>query len=143
MSHFVHPALKAGNTAVITGASVGGIGYSVATTLLQEHGFKVHLVDVDTNLLDKTSVALKEAGIAEDKFEMHLVDVTKADEVFKLADAVYSKDGRIDFLALNAGISRTSKDYVKGGDLDSWRTTFDVRLGFWSGERAKAERGAG
>lgn len=125
MSTFVHPALKAGSgVAVITGASLGGIGYAIASTLIHKHNFKVHLVDKVS--LGDTAAALKEAGAGEGQFETHVVDVSRSEEVFGLAEKVYARDGRVDFLALNAGVQVPSKDWKEGGDLDSWHKTFDV-----------------
>jgi NAD(P)-dependent dehydrogenase (short-subunit alcohol dehydrogenase family) len=118
---------KAGDTAVITGAGYGGIGYAVAELLASR--FKVHvvLVDRDPDALEQASKALVIAGIPESDFETRLTDVSDPDEVLQLANAVYEVRGKVDFLHLNAGISAKVKAY--GQDIvDEWQTTFAVNL---------------
>ena len=102
---------KAGDTAVITGAGYGGIGYAVAELLASR--FKVHvvLVDRDPDALEQASKALVIAGIPESDFETRLTDVSDPDEVLQLANAVYEVRGKVDFLHLNAGISAKVKAY--------------------------------
>lgn len=118
---------KAGDTAVITGAGYGGIGYAVAELLASR--FKVHvvLVDRDPDALEQASKALVIAGIPESDFETRLTDVSDPDEVLQLANAVYELHGKVDFLHLNAGVSAKVKAY--GQDIvDEWQNTFAVNL---------------
>lgn len=76
-----HPALVKDNCAVVTGAGLGGIGYSIALLLLQRYQMKVMLADFDKEALSKTSDALIAAGVAEERFLTHVTDVSKWDEV--------------------------------------------------------------
>lgn len=118
---------KAGDTAVITGAGYGGIGYAVAQLLASR--FKVHvvLVDRDSDALEQATKALITAGIPESDFETRLADVSDPDEVLQLANAVYESRGKVDFLHLNAGVSAKAKAY--GEDIvDEWQKTFAVNL---------------
>lgn len=118
---------KAGDTAVITGAGYGGIGYAVAELLSSR--FKVHvvLVDRDSDALEQATEALIIAGVPESDFETRLTDVSDPDEVLQLANAVYESRGKVDFLHLNAGVSAKVKAY--GEDIvDEWQQTFAVNL---------------
>ena len=134
-----HPCLVAGNTAVITGASLGGIGYSVALLLLQRYQMKVLLADLDKEALARTSDALIAAGVAEESFITHVTDVSKWEEVKELADVAFAELDRVDFLHLNAGTSVPTKDW--GGDVQNWRKILDVNLyGVLHGTQAFCDR---
>lgn len=111
-------ALKPNMIAVVTGAAQGGIGFEIATILLRRHQAKVVLVDQSKQALDATEDALVAAGVPQEQFASQIVDVSDAQQVQELADAVFAQHGRVDFLALNAGTSVPSKSF--GGDRDSW-----------------------
>lgn len=126
---FVHAALKAGNTAVITGAAAGGIGFSISRLLLQRYGMKVLLADISTDSLQSASTALIAAGVPEESFFTHVCDVSDEDAVFELADLAFSKLGRVDFLALNAGAGGPTKSYGSREEMQKWKKIMNVNLG--------------
>lgn len=138
----MHPALIKSNIALITGAGLGGIGFSVAQILLQRYALKVILVDNSSHSLSASSKALLAAGVSQDQFETKVVDVSHAEEMFSLEKEVRAKYGQVDFLMLNAGVQIPSKDYKDGGDLESWDKILKVNFGgvlngtqvsFWRG----------
>src|SRR5512139_2802749 len=88
-----------GKVAVITGAA-SGIGRATAD-LLAAKGAKVHLVDIDAPLLERTASEMREAGAT---VVTHRVDVSDPEAVKALAQAVYDEDGAVDILHNNAGI---------------------------------------
>ncbi|KAK4051408.1 hypothetical protein OIV83_002892 [Microbotryomycetes sp. JL201] len=125
-------ALKRDNVAVVTGAAVGGIGYSIARVLLERYGLRVVLSDVSVDLLDQTARELVKAGIAEERFMTHTTDVTNFSEVQQLADVAFETFGKVDVLVLNAGASRPSKDFVSQDEvqsnLEAWHSILNVNL---------------
>ncbi len=109
------------DVAVVTGAA-SGLGRAFSE-LLVEAGAKVHLVDVDEAALRAVVEQLRRDGAAW----AHRLDVTEADQVRHLAEAVYEQHGRVDLLVNNAGIFR-------GGpfleiDRQDWERVFAVN--FW------------
>lgn len=131
---------KAGDTAVITGAGYGGIGYDVA--LLLASRFKVHVVlaDINPDALEQARKALVTAGIAENDFETRVTDVSDPDDMLQLAQSVYESRGRVDFLHLNAGVGAKVKAYGKE-IVDEWQKTFAVNLfGIVNGTQAFVDR---
>ncbi|KAI5480541.1 short-chain dehydrogenase/reductase SDR family protein [Pseudohyphozyma bogoriensis] len=120
-----HPALVSGNVAVITGGSLGGIGFETAKLLLERYNLSVLLADVNTEALNAAAEALGSPS----NLLTHICDVSQPKEVFALADLAFEKFGRVDFLFLNAGVSMPTKDFAPGGDLDSWTKTLGVNFG--------------
>lgn len=118
MSASVPAFLKASGIAVITGAARGGIGYEIASIALKRHSMKAVLVDQSQAALEATSRALVADGVPEEQFETRTVDVADVRQVQELADHVFQRHGKVDFLVLNAGTSVPSKSF--GGDLEAW-----------------------
>ncbi|GAA5826489.1 hypothetical protein JCM11251_002393 [Rhodosporidiobolus azoricus] len=134
-----HPALARGNVAVVTGATLGGIGWETSLILLQRFGLYVVLADISKAGLQATAEELIALGIPETQFETRVVDVADAKDVSDLADTVFSTKGKVDFLFLNAGIQLPSKSF--GGDLDAWAKTLGVNLmGVIHGQQYFVER---
>jgi NADP-dependent 3-hydroxy acid dehydrogenase YdfG len=123
-----HPSLRAGNVAVITGAGFGGIGYSTAHLLLTTYKLQVLLVDISSSSLAQASAALIAAGAPSESVHTRVVDVSQSAQMFELADFVFSKFGKVDFLMLNAGVQMKTVDYKEGGDLESWNKTLGVNF---------------
>lgn len=127
-----HPALVAGNTAVVTGAAVGGIGYSIALQLLQRYGLKVLLSDLKTDALKETTEALLKAGVNADAFYTHATDVSSWEEVKELSDIAFEKLGQVDVLILNAGTQLPTKDFTDidgaADSLKAWNQTLGVNF---------------
>jgi NAD(P)-dependent dehydrogenase (short-subunit alcohol dehydrogenase family) len=119
----MHAALQQeGGCAVITGASSGGIGFSIAQILLTRYKKRVVLADVNPISSD----LLVKAGIPEDQYLLHQCDVTDYGQVQQLAAKAYEWGQRIDFLVLNAGVSVPTKDY--GGDIQDWHKILNVNF---------------
>lgn len=131
---------KAGDTAVITGAGYGGIGYDTALLLATRFQIYVLLADRDSAALEKASEGLIAAGVAEGDFATRVTDVSDANDMLELANAVFQSRGKVDFLHLNAGVSTEVKAY--GEDIvDEWQRTFAVNLfGVVNGAQAFVDR---
>ncbi|SCZ89564.1 BZ3500_MvSof-1268-A1-R1_Chr9g10455 [Microbotryum saponariae] len=139
----VHAALKKGNSAVITGAAYGGIGYSIATLCLQRYGMRVLLADVSTSALERASQGLIKAGIPEESFIIHPCDVSDFGEVLKLAEVAYASFAKVNFLVLNAGVQMSTKDYSDDPkmSMEAWNKTLNVNLfGVLHGTQAFVDR---
>jgi len=124
-NHEMHPAIKAGNVAVITGSAYGGIGFAVAKKLSAENGMKVVLADVNEPLLQKAQDKLQEAGVDKKNILLSTTDVTKIEQVQSLADKVFVQFGQVDVLHLNAGMGWPSSTW---GNLDAWHNTINLNL---------------
>ncbi|KAM0789210.1 hypothetical protein ACM66B_000055 [Microbotryomycetes sp. NB124-2] len=138
-------ALKRDNVAVVTGAAVGGIGFSIARLLLERFGVYVILSDLAGDALYACAQELVKAGVAEDRFKVHAADVTKFDEVQQLADVAFETFGRVDVLVLNAGVSQPSKDYSSReetqANLEAWHKILNVNFfGVLHGTQAFVDR---
>jgi 2-dehydro-3-deoxy-L-rhamnonate dehydrogenase (NAD+) len=81
--------------AVVTGAA-GGMGRAIVETLLQS-GMTVVGLDIDGKAVKAMEAA------SEGNFEGHQVDLTKADAIAEVFEAIAQKHGGIDALVNNAG----------------------------------------
>ncbi|GAA5992377.1 hypothetical protein JCM10908_000453 [Rhodotorula pacifica] len=131
---------KAGDTAVITGAGYGGIGYDVALLLASRYKLHVVLADNNSDALEQASKALITAGVSENDFQTRVTDVTDPEDMLQLAQSVFESRGKVDFLHLNAGISAKVKAY--GEEIaEEWQRTFAVNLfGVVNGTQAFVDR---
>jgi NAD(P)-dependent dehydrogenase (short-subunit alcohol dehydrogenase family) len=115
----VHPALKAGNCAVITGAG-SGIGRAAARRFAAL-GLKVCLADRDAEALKQ---ATDEIGDPDLVFAQ-TVDVSDANSIDQLASVVAERVGPVSVLMNNAGIGG-------GGDAlsnpEGWQRVLGVNL---------------
>ena len=84
-----------GRVAIVTGGA-GGIGYETAKAL-QESGAQTALVDINPDLGEKAAKELETAFFQ--------ADLTKSEQVKKVADQVQQKYGRLDIAFNNAGIT--------------------------------------
>lgn len=118
------PALGQGNTAVITGAA-SGIGLAAAKRLALM-GMKIVLADIAGPRLDDASRAV--AAIAGDGAVLAVAsDVSKADEVDRLADRAFGTFGDVSLVMNNAGVGdNPGKPWE---NRDGWKRLLDIN--FW------------
>jgi NAD(P)-dependent dehydrogenase (short-subunit alcohol dehydrogenase family) len=107
--------------AVITGAG-SGIGRAAALALLGD-GYHVALAGRRAELLDQTA---SDSG-AGDRALPVPTDVTRAEPVRALFDAVVSRWGRVDVIFNNAGVNFPNVP-LDALTFEQWRTVVDVNL---------------
>jgi NAD(P)-dependent dehydrogenase (short-subunit alcohol dehydrogenase family) len=115
MSYSTYARLD-GRVAVITGGA-RGIGYETAKAF-QESGAQAVIVDISADLGEKAA-----KGLGTDFFQ---ADLTKSDEVAKVADGIRRKHGRIDIAFNNAGI--TSNVPSEECSDEDWLRVINVNL---------------
>ena len=122
----ISAALQPDRVAVITGAA-SGIGLATAKTLAGR-GLKVVIADREGPALYQAirDLAAIAAG-GEDEVLGFACDVSRPDDVEKLADAAYEKFGEVAFLMNNAGIgANPGKPWENRED---WKALIEVN--FW------------
>lgn len=103
-----------GRVAVVTGAAKG-IGKAICKGFLEE-GAKVVMVDIEEKALEATR---KEMSFFQDRTIALTCDVSRYDQVEKVAREVLGKFGKIDVLVNNAGIiKRGTIETVSEEDWD-------------------------
>ena len=107
--------------ALITGAG-GGIGAAVALALA-EAGAHVVVNDVVAEAAEAVAKQVEERGV---RALVDTADITDADQVQRMVDAVMEEFGRIDILVNNAGITRDS--LLVRMDEEKWDTVLAVNL---------------
>src|SRR5688572_26765686 len=110
-----------GATALVTGAG-SGIGRAIAHALVDE-GAHVIVTDVDRVAAEKVAAELGERGGTA---VAHRLDVTDADAVADLAEAVAAEHGSLDVLVCNAGVGMSGR--LTDMTLDDWRWIRSVNL---------------
>lgn len=111
-----HPALAAGNVAVITGAA-DGIGLAAAQRYAAM-GLKVCMADIDTDKLDQAAAAIDGATAIT-------TDSSDLEQVQALREQVLSIHGQVDLLMNNAGIGRPTTSWT---EYENWRDVLNVNL---------------
>jgi NAD(P)-dependent dehydrogenase (short-subunit alcohol dehydrogenase family) len=116
-----------GRVAFVTGGAQG-IGLATAEALA-EAGSAVIIADLMPAALDK---AVKELGAKGYEVEAELLDVTRSEDVTRIADELVKRHGRIDILINNAGIARSDTPAELVED-EHWLNVLDVNLNgtFW------------
>jgi len=112
----------AGETAIVTGAA-SGMGRAPAL-LFADEGARVAVVDLDAARVEPVVEAIRGAG---GDAEGYAVDVSDADGVRRLVEAVAARFGGIDILVNNAGISLPVPVDADGYDA-AWDRTLAVNL---------------
>jgi len=116
-----------GRIAFVTGGAQG-IGLAIAEALA-EAGAEVIIADLAAAALD---AAVQQLGAKGYVVQPQLLDVTRPDEVTRVADDVVSRLGRVDILINNAGIARSETAAEDVAD-EHWLNVLDVNLNgtFW------------
>jgi all-trans-retinol dehydrogenase (NAD+) len=109
-----------GKSAIVTGGAMG-IGFATSKRLLME-GVVVTIWDLNRAALQQAKQELSALG----KVFVHQCDVTKKDQVYKLAKTAKKEMDKVDILINNAG-------YVSGGEFlerpdADWEKTIGVNL---------------
>ncbi|RVB65456.1 SDR family NAD(P)-dependent oxidoreductase [Mesorhizobium sp. M7A.F.Ca.CA.002.03.2.1] len=118
------PALAPGNAAVITGAA-SGIGLAAAKRLALL-GMKIVLADIGGARLYDASRAVS-AIAGDDAVLAVAADVSKADEVDRLAERAFGAFGGVSLLMNNAGVGdNPGKPWE---NRDAWKRLLDIN--FW------------
>jgi NAD(P)-dependent dehydrogenase (short-subunit alcohol dehydrogenase family) len=113
----------AGRVAVVTGAA-SGLGRAMAERFAAE-GMRVLLSDIDRDGVREVAMALSEAGS-----DAHAVvtDVSRAEDVERLADEAFARFGAVHVLCNNAGVVKNARSWAL--TLDDWEWVLGVDL--WS-----------
>ena len=112
-----------GRVAVITGAA-SGIGLALAERFAAE-GMRVVLADVEQEALTRAEEHLRSAGAQVAAFRC---DVSRADEVERLASASVEAFGAVHIVCNNAGVADTSAASVWDSSLADWEWVVGVNL---------------
>jgi short-subunit dehydrogenase len=92
--------LNKNSVAVVTGAA-SGIGRALALRLTQEKIAGIAIAAVNESGLSETAAMLEKTGVP---FSAHILDVSKLEDIQKLADETLAKHGRVTHLINNAGV---------------------------------------
>jgi NAD(P)-dependent dehydrogenase (short-subunit alcohol dehydrogenase family) len=116
-----------GRVAFVTGGAQG-IGLATAEALA-EAGAKVVIADLVPSALD---AAVRQLAAKGHEVEAELLDVTRSDDVDRVADQVVARLSRVDILVNNAGIAR-SETPAEAVEDEHWLNVLDVNLNgtFW------------
>jgi len=120
----------AGGVAVITGAGAG-IGAGLARRASQL-GMKVVLADIAQERIDELAAELRKAG---GEVMPVMMDASKPQELYRLADTVHAQWGNVRLLINNAGIETVG--HIWDIPLERWEKTLDLNIhGVVHGTRA-------
>ncbi len=106
---------------IITGGGAG-LGRALALELARAAAI-IHILDIHGDRANEThDLIVKIGGMAIS----HQVDVTNYPHLSEVIEAIYHKEGKIDILINNAGMSMTGE--VRDFELDHWRRTIELNL---------------
>ena len=111
-----------GNKVVITGAA-SGIGRGLALAFAKER-CTILLADINEAGLNKTCEMVRQAG---GNPEVFLCDVSKLDDVMRMADHCFKTWGKVDILVNNAGVASVGIM----GDIPIKNWEWIVSINFW------------
>lgn len=110
--------------ALITGAA-GGIGFETAK-MFAESGASVALVDLNKDLLEKSTKTLKDKGFDVESF---VCDVSIENDVKNLIEKVVERFKRLDFAYNNVGVHAAVKDKMANTDRIDFDSVLNINLG--------------
>jgi NAD(P)-dependent dehydrogenase (short-subunit alcohol dehydrogenase family) len=109
-----------------------GIGFGIVKYLAQARDQKVsHIAILDINpVIGNQAVKLLEHEFPNVTFSFHLCDVTSWENQAQTLEAIHGRQGRIDIVCANAGISETGSLFTTTGDkpVKPDLKTYDVDL---------------
>jgi NAD(P)-dependent dehydrogenase (short-subunit alcohol dehydrogenase family) len=111
-----------GKVAVITGGA-SGIGKGIVHALL-ERGATVVVADIEQGVLDATVAEFAGLGTIRGV----RCDVTDAASITALADDVYAREGGVDLLFANAGVTSGGGGLPWEQEMNDWRWCFSVNV---------------
>ena len=111
-----------GNKVVITGAA-SGIGRGLALAFAKER-CTILLADINEAGLNQTSEMVRQSGGTPEVF---LCDVSKLDDVMRMADHCFNSWGKVDILVNNAGVASIGVM----GDIPIKDWEWIVSINFW------------
>jgi NAD(P)-dependent dehydrogenase (short-subunit alcohol dehydrogenase family) len=111
----------AGRVAVVTGAA-GGLGLAMARRFATE-GMRVVLSDVDPAGVRAAAASLAETGA---EVRAVVTDVSRWDDVDRLADETYDAFGAVHVLCANAGVAKSARAWLL--TREDWEWVLGVNL---------------
>ena len=114
--------LLAGKVAVVTGGGAG-IGGAISR-LFAQHGALVEIADIDG---DAGMAAVADIEMGGGSARAHAVDVTRADDVARLAIDVLEEHDTVDVLVNNVGDYRPLVPF-RTSSPESWQAMYEVNL---------------
>ena len=112
-----------GRVAVITGAA-SGLGRAMAVRMAAE-GMRVVLADIEPDPLDAVEQELTDGGT---EVVTEVVDVSRSEDIDRLASTAFDRFGAVHVLCNNAGVVKRARSWDL--TLDDWRWVLGVDL--WS-----------
>ncbi len=111
-----------GQVAVVTGGG-DGIGRAIAL-LFAAHGARVEIAEVDPDRADGVTAEIAAAGGVA---RSHVIDVTRSEDVHRLARAVLDERGQVDVLVNNVGDYRPLVRFERSTP-ESWDAMYRINL---------------
>lgn len=124
-------SLDQNTVAVITGAA-SGIGRALAVRLAKERVAGIAISDVDASGLRETAELINPSGVP---VSTHVIDVSKLDQVERLAAEALERHGRVTHLVNNAGVGLIGtfeqislEDFKWLMDINFWGVVYGCKV---------------
>jgi NAD(P)-dependent dehydrogenase (short-subunit alcohol dehydrogenase family) len=116
----------AGANAVVTGAG-SGIGEALAKKLARSGAMAIVVADIDADAAARVASEIEALGPEAPPTLAIAVDVGRAEEIDRLADAAEERFGAVDLFCSNAGIAGPYGGPVEVSDED-WQRTWEINV---------------